>query len=75
MIATANICLTDSPVVVRLKRKFAVCDDREQLLREWIALRHGDIEAHFAELDILRWEKLMLSERIFEHSGRTVGVW
>lgn len=64
------ITLTDIPAVVRLKRQFAAWCDHEQVLKEMIALRQGDVPAHYIELEAVAAKKVRLANQITEHQHR-----
>jgi hypothetical protein len=67
LIATSYLnsqSLRKSPEVLRIQRQHRAACEREELLKEWITLRQGDVESHYVELHALRAAKARLGQRM-----------
>lgn len=56
--------LTDPPAVVQLKRDFARANEEELLRQEGIALRRGDVAAHYVARDAARARKVEITAQL-----------
>lgn len=68
LIATSYLnsqLLRMSPEVARIHRQHRAACEREELLKEWIDLRQGDVESHYVELHAMRESKSKLAQKMF----------
>lgn len=55
-----------TPEQLRIQRHHRLVCERQQMLKEWIELRQGDVESHYLELHALRETKSKLAQKMFQ---------